>query len=30
MRTIPTDRNLKDDLRKIGKQIDKDLDKPTP
>ena len=27
---VPTDRNLNDDLRKIGKQIDKDLDKPTP
>lgn len=27
---VPTDRHLNDNLRKIGKQIDKDLDKPTP
>lgn len=27
---VPTDRTLNDDLRKIGKQIDKDLDKPVP
>jgi thiamine pyridinylase len=27
---VPTDRHLNDDLRKIGKQIDKDLDKPNP
>ena len=27
---VPTDRSLNDDLRKIGKQIDKDLDKPVP
>lgn len=27
---VPTDRHLNDDLRKIGKQIDKDLDKSKP
>jgi hypothetical protein len=27
---VPTDRHLNDDLRIIGKQIDKDLDKNVP
>jgi hypothetical protein len=27
---VPTDLKLNDDLRKIGKQIDKDMDNPNP
>jgi hypothetical protein len=27
---VPTDRHVNDDLRKIGKQIDKDMDNPNP